>query len=238
MGPNLCPRHVCNTLGLMGENFKVKLNKRNISDEELIKDMKRVASEIGKSSLTGDDYEANGEFSGTTIRRRFGLWYKALEIAELESSQRQINNPIESLLENIADVWMKLGRQPVYQDMNQNPSQFTAKTYDNRFSSWNNALLEFSRFVESGHLPDEIEKPNSPSKGTKRTPRRINWRLRAKTLIKDSCICQMCGASPSKDPTTLLHADHIKPWSKGGETVPENLQTLCSKCNIGKNDLL
>jgi 5-methylcytosine-specific restriction endonuclease McrA len=34
-----------------------------------------------------------------------------------------------------------------------------------------------------------------------------------------------------------LHVDHIKPWSKGGETVPDNLQTLCSVCNIGKNNL-
>jgi len=37
--------------------------------------------------------------------------------------------------------------------------------------------------------------------------------------------------------SVTLHADHIKPWSKGGETVIENLQTLCSKCNIGKSDL-
>ncbi|WP_343324290.1 HNH endonuclease signature motif containing protein [Streptococcus sp. Marseille-P8640] len=36
----------------------------------------------------------------------------------------------------------------------------------------------------------------------------------------------------------VLHVDHIIPWSKGGETVLGNLQTLCSKCNLGKSDLL
>ena len=28
-----------------------------------------------------------------------------------------------------------------------------------------------------------------------------------------------------------------KSWAKGGETALENLQTLCSVCNIGKSDL-
>ncbi|THU38508.1 HNH endonuclease [Niastella caeni] len=26
-----------------------------------------------------------------------------------------------------------------------------------------------------------------------------------------------------------IHFDHIKPWAKGGETILENLQILCSK---------
>lgn len=30
--------------------------------------------------------------------------------------------------------------------------------------------------------------------------------------------------------------DHIKPWSKGGKTVPENLQMLCAHCNTIKSD--
>jgi 5-methylcytosine-specific restriction endonuclease McrA len=46
----------------------------------------------------------------------------------------------------------------------------------------------------------------------------------------------MCGASPAKDPAVTLHVDHIEPWSKGGTTTLDNLQTLCSTCNIGKAD--
>ncbi|MCL4507775.1 MAG: HNH endonuclease [Chloroflexi bacterium] len=34
-----------------------------------------------------------------------------------------------------------------------------------------------------------------------------------------------------------LHVDHILAWSKGGETVLENLQTLCSVCNLGKSNV-
>ncbi len=32
------------------------------------------------------------------------------------------------------------------------------------------------------------------------------------------------------------YVDHIVPWSKGGKTVPENLQMLCRRCNALKSD--
>jgi len=38
-------------------------------------------------------------------------------------------------------------------------------------------------------------------------------------------------------PKIILHVDHVMPYSKGGETVLENLQTLCLKWNIGKSNL-
>ena len=62
-------------------------------------------------------------------------------------------------------------------------------------------------------------------------------RLRYKVLQRDNYKCCLCGASPATNSSVVLHIDHIKPWSKGGETVIENLQNLCSKCNLGKNDL-
>ena len=71
-----------------------------------------------------------------------------------------------------------------------------------------------------------------------RTPRNINARLRFKIMKRDNFKCCACGASPAKDSSVELHVDHVIPWSKGGETVEENLQTLCSKCNLGKSDII
>lgn len=33
-----------------------------------------------------------------------------------------------------------------------------------------------------------------------------------------------------------MAGDHIKPWSKGGKTIPENCQMLCIPCNTGKSN--
>ncbi len=47
-------------------------------------------------------------------------------------------------------------------------------------------------------------------------------------------ICNICHkTSPYK---ALFHIDHIKPLSKGGKTLAENMQLLCHTCNIRKGD--
>ena len=33
-----------------------------------------------------------------------------------------------------------------------------------------------------------------------------------------------------------MEGDHIKPWSKGGQTTSDNLQLLCKTCNIKKSN--
>lgn len=34
-----------------------------------------------------------------------------------------------------------------------------------------------------------------------------------------------------------MHGDHRMPWSRGGHTVPDNLQMLCRLCNLKKSNL-
>ena len=83
-----------------------------------------------------------------------------------------------------------------------------------------------------------------PDKPTQNPPKKIqrsrdpSTRLRFEVLYRDKFTCRFCGASPTKDPAVTLHVDHIIPWSKGGETTLDNLQTLCAKCNLGKSDLM
>lgn len=45
--------------------------------------------------------------------------------------------------------------------------------------------------------------------------------------------CAICG---KPYPIEQMQADHIVPWSKGGHTVPENCQMLCTKCNLLKSN--
>ncbi len=44
--------------------------------------------------------------------------------------------------------------------------------------------------------------------------------------------CQFCGRVLSSD----FHADHIRPYSKGGRTITLNGQALCPKCNLSKGN--
>lgn len=58
----------------------------------------------------------------------------------------------------------------------------------------------------------------------------ISPELRQKVLERDNYKCVKCGS------TKYLQIDHIKPFSKGGDTVLENLQTLCKRCNAEKGN--
>jgi hypothetical protein len=59
-------------------------------------------------------------------------------------------------------------------------------------------------------------------------------RLRTWIKERDLYTCQMCTLSTSQEPNLLLEIDHKIPVSKGGLSEPENLQTLCWRCNRSK----
>lgn len=59
-------------------------------------------------------------------------------------------------------------------------------------------------------------------------------KLRGQIKARDNFACQQCGVSVQDEPHLLLEVDHILPVSKGGLSVPENLQTLCWRCNRTK----
>lgn len=58
--------------------------------------------------------------------------------------------------------------------------------------------------------------------------------LRYDILARDNFACKICGRTANDN--VKLHVDHIHPISKGGKTIPENLQTLCQDCNLGKSN--
>lgn len=115
-------------------------------------------------------------------------------------------------------------------------SPISYKAYERRFGKWSVALKSFVDYYNSQES-QELYQIEVKSDTTHKTSRDINLRMRFKVMSRDNFKCCACGASPAKDPSVDLHVDHIIPWGKGGETVIENLQTLCSICNLGKSDL-
>lgn len=214
--------------------YELERSHRNTSDEELINDLVRVARHLKKDSITQKEYKQNGEFNPVTLRRRFGSWFKALEKAGLKQTKTWGTSD-EEYFRNLEEVWVRLGRQPKLDEMKAPLSKYTGGAYRARFGGWWKAL---EKFVEYANQTGLDYKEEYVSKSTKKTSRSISWRLRFIVMRRDDFKCRICGRSPATDRNVVLHVDHIVPWSKGGETVPENLQTLCSKCNIGKSDLI
>lgn len=205
-----------------------------VSDEEIIADLKLVAKSLNEKNITQKKYAEYGKYDCTTVSRRFGTWNQAIEIAGLKLSNES-NISDERLYNNLLNLWEHLGRQPSRRDLINKVSEFSQSPYNRRFTTWTNALQSFVIWANN----EEINAPSNTENLVKKisTGRDPSLRLRFQVMRRDNFTCQQCGASPAKNPSVELHLDHIFPWSKGGQTTYDNLQTLCSNCNLGKSNL-
>jgi len=217
--------------------FELKPNNLNASDNDLIEDVRRVALELHKDTLTISDYKRYGRFSYSTLARRFGGWLKVLEKAGLNKT-RDYNITDEEWFNNLEEVWMNLGRQPYPSDMEKPLSKYSYAGYKRKFGGWRKALEKFVEHINKEEIPTtkSLSYKSQISK-THKTSRNISLRLRFLVMRRDDFKCKIDGRSPATEPGLKLEVDHIIPWDKGGETVFENLQTLCSDCNSGKSNL-
>jgi hypothetical protein len=216
--------------------FQLGHDRRNITDKDLLGDLKRVASERKEPILLQRTYRDLGKYGVTTVIRRFGSWSAAVTNAGLEKTVER-NVPDEELFEALYHLWVKLGRQPNYSEACKPACRFCASTFERRFGSWRKALEAFVEYANSEDIADISPKSSSVSGGSSRsTSRSINLRLRFHVLLRDRFRCCACGASPAVTSGVRLEVDHIVPWSRGGETTLENLQTLCFTCNQGKSN--
>jgi len=225
--------------------FQLEPDHRNVPDDELLEDLVRVAKDIGKEKVTIHEYNDKGKFHNTTLTRRFGSWLTALEKAGLKRT-RNYRISDEELFKNLEQLWERLGRQPKHADFTRPLSLCGYAVYPRRFGTYRKAL---EAFIASFEKQQDKLTENPPKSSlaqtsmcdtthTRKTSRHISWRLRFIVMRRDSFKCKICGRSPATVQGLVLHVDHIHPWSKGGETLMENLQTLCEQCNIGKSNLL
>ena len=163
---------------------------RNISNDELISDMIRVSQILNKSTLTAAEYDANGKFHSRTISKRFNTWNNALGIANLQISNRFYTD--DELFENLAKIWMRLGKQPSRRDLALVGSDISYKAYDKayerRFGRWSTAL---KAFVEHFNATQDYSMAtmvdfDSNNYKPRTASRDINLRLRFKVMSRDN----------------------------------------------------
>lgn len=227
--------------------FELEEFHRNTSEEEMLADVRRIAAKLKKDSVTMDEYGEYGKYHPSTLTRKLGSWFTILEKAGLATNRSPMNIPDDELFRNLEEVWTKLGRQPRWEEFRKPLSKYVADTYARRFGTWRKALEEFVSYInedkegEEGSINDSAAETTSIDEVSgkifkHKTKREISERLRFRILMRDGFTCKKCGRSPMKEMGVELHVDHITPWSKGGETLPENLETKCSRCNLGKGN--
>jgi hypothetical protein len=217
-----------------------------LTDDEIIIELQRIAKLLNKNSITVDDIKHNSAIIGPKIiSRRFGTWANGIKKASLEVSQFGHRYSDEEYFENLLNVWTHYGRQPLLREMNQPPSEITSGAYENKFGGWRKALEAFVfRMNQEEQVDEGIKK--EPEKIVRQEikkhsiavedKRGIPLGLRYKVLSRDSFKCVRCGRSPATTLGIELHIDHKLPFSMGGKTVLENLETKCKECNLGKSN--
>ena len=83
--------------------------------------------------------------------------------------------------------------------------------------------------TQTGYILTSAEPVRAPQ-----LRRAIDNRLKYAVLQRDNSTCQRCGANIYNTPNVKLVIDHKVPVELGGETTIDNLWTLCSDCNGGK----
>jgi hypothetical protein len=205
-----------------------------VSDEDILTDIRRAATAAGAEVISQRLYSEYGKYDPTTASRRFGSWNRAVIAAGLQVAN-EINISDERLFENLMVLWEHYGRQPRRAELARPPSAISQGPYRRRFKSWMDALTEFVSYANARDVVAPSPMDVATGHQTGRFP---SLRTRFRVMKRDNFSCRACGASPALSPGTALHVDHLLPWSRGGESIDENLQTLCEACNIGKSNVL
>lgn len=141
------------------------------------------------------------------------------------------NHRFKQYLETIDDGGMYLvsleRNRTGYRQRNYVRSSYTyTVTEDSEHFSFEDLSEIYDRLEETGYECN-LYRWHSKEQRKFMTPE-----LRHQIMERDGYTCQICGKYMPDGAD--IHIDHIIPVSKGGKTVPGNLQVLCAKCNLSK----
>jgi len=204
--------------------------------EAVILELRRIAQELGKSTLSKNDVKIHGRLSYEVVWRRFGSLRTALQEAGLAPG-RFNKTTDEELCSILIELWTqtleKYGRSPYKAELAVFGYRISPDTFTRRFGSWRKALLAAADSSASGD-EDRSDAPAIPEGQTKKEGRKaLSVRKRFLVFKRDRYRCRICGRSGVE-----LEVDHVLAVAQGGTDRLDNLQTLCFDCNRGKRQSL
>jgi hypothetical protein len=130
---------------------------REMSNEELIAEMRRVHSMLNSGALTTRSFDRLSSTLADVIRKRFGSWQDALRAAGLTQSEFGKRYTDEQCFENLAAVWTHYGRPPQHDEMKIPPSIVGPKAYVLRWGTWRRSLKAFVDWSNTDGQPEHLE---------------------------------------------------------------------------------
>lgn len=236
-------------------DYKFQRKRLNETPEtKILDELEKAAKQFNYIEFGRRDFDKIANISSSTVRKHFnGSWVKGLEALREHLKQKGLNlsprsyapNRILSdkeLFDEMERIWSKIGQRPSRAEWEASEAKISYGTYKKRFDGWTNACLKFIEYKMGGSILVDIEAPEidtpQSSKNSNKTSsgRSVSLKIRLKVLDRDAYKCTLCGRSPATDIGVRLHIDHKIPFSKGGGSTLDNLQTLCQDCNLGKSD--
>jgi hypothetical protein len=126
-----------------------------ITDEELIKELKDAASTLDHAPSMSELTRMKSYPNPSTYVERFGSWNDALKKAGFEKTTKLISD--EKLLQDLKDAAKELGRTPTYLEMAGMKKYSNPRTIADRFGSWGNSIKKAGlEPVRKGYSDDEL----------------------------------------------------------------------------------
>jgi len=229
-----------------------------ISETEKLEELERAAEYFHYIEFSWRDFDRISNISASAIKVHFGSWKKALSALRVSLQNKGLDlsprpyAPLriysnKDLFDEMERIWKIVGQRPSRNEWEKSNPRISYSVYKIRFGSWTKGCEKFIEYKIGGDISSSdfilFERPATLKQTEveydtykKETSRNVPLKLRLMVLTRDNFRCVFCGKSPATDPGTKLHIDHIIPYSKGGESLLENLQTLCEECNIGKGN--
>jgi len=229
-----------------------------IPEDKKIEALEKAAKQFNYIEFSWRDFNKISTISASAIKTHFGSWKNALAALKKHLQEKGLDlspRPYapqriysdKDLFDEMGRIWQKVGQRPSKTEWESSEPKISIGVYKKRFASWTNACQKFIEYKMGGEISSDnfvrfereeflVHEKSGKVGYLKEKSRNVSLSLRLKVLNRDNFKCVFCGKSPATDFGTKLHIDHISPFSKGGKSTLENLQTLCEECNLGKSD--
>jgi len=241
----------------MDFNFQRK-RVDTIPEDKKLEELEKAAKHFNYIEFSWRDFNKVSTISASAIKTHFGTWKNALAALKKRLQQKGLDlspRPFapqriyseKDLFDEMGRIWRKVGQRPSRTEWETSVPKISINAYKKRFGSWKKACQKFIEYKTGGEISSDnfvrfeenefpVREKNGKGGYSKENSRNVSVSLRLRVLNRDNFTCVFCGKSPATDFGTKLHLDHIIPFSKGGKSTLENLQTLCEECNLGKSD--